>query len=84
MAAAKAICDHIRDTWFGIPEGESVSMSVISYGNFYSITSGLLNSFPVIIKNKTWKVVEVLPINDFSGEEMDLSARELAKRKETA
>uniref|UniRef100_F7CZS6 Malate dehydrogenase n=1 Tax=Equus caballus TaxID=9796 RepID=F7CZS6_HORSE len=54
MSAAKAICDHVRDIWFGTPE------------------------------DKTWKVVEGLPINDFSREKMDLTAKELAEEKETA
>ena len=41
-------------------------------------------SFPVVIKNKTWKFVEGLPINDFSREKMDLTAKELTEEKETA
>lgn len=35
-------------------------------------------------QDKTWKVVEGLPINDFSREKMDLTAKELAEEKETA
>ncbi|KAF4799682.1 Malate dehydrogenase, cytoplasmic [Turdus rufiventris] len=54
MSAAKAICDHVRDIWFGTPA------------------------------DKTWKFVEGLPINDFSREKMDLTAKELAEEKETA
>lgn len=84
MSAAKAICDHVRDIWFGTPEGEFVSMGIISDGNSYGIPDDLLYSFPVTIKDKTWKVVEGLPINDFSREKMDLTAKELAEEKETA
>uniref|UniRef100_A0A8C8WA08 Malate dehydrogenase 1 n=3 Tax=Felidae TaxID=9681 RepID=A0A8C8WA08_PANLE len=84
MSAAKAICDHVRDIWFGTPEGEFVSMGIISDGNPYGIPDDLLYSFPVTIKNKTWKVVEGLTINDFSREKMDLTAKELAEEKETA
>lgn len=41
--------------------------------------------FVIIFKqNKTWKIVEGLPINDFSREKMDLTAKELAEEKETA
>ena len=58
-----------------------MSMSVISYGNFYSIPSDLINSFPVITKNKTWKVVEVLLINDFSGEDMEFLQGNWQKEK---
>ncbi|ERE92520.1 malate dehydrogenase, cytoplasmic-like protein [Cricetulus griseus] len=84
MSAAKAISDHIRDIWFGTPEGEFVSMGVISDGNSYGIPDDLLYSFPVVIKDKSWKFVEGLPINDFSREKMDLTAKELAEEKETA
>ncbi|XP_006881015.1 PREDICTED: malate dehydrogenase, cytoplasmic-like isoform X1 [Elephantulus edwardii] len=84
MSAAKAIGDHIRDIWFGTPEGEFVSMGVISDGNPYGVPDDLLYSFPVVIKNKTWKIVEGLTVNDFSREKMDLTAKELTEEKEQA
>ncbi|KAM4771652.1 malate dehydrogenase, cytoplasmic [Rhinophrynus dorsalis] len=84
MSAAKAICDHIRDIWFGTPEGEFVSMGVISDGNPYGVANDLMYSFPVTIKDKKWKIVEGLKINDFSREKMDLTAKELLEEKETA
>lgn len=36
-SAAIAICDHMRDWWFGTKEGEFVSMGVISDDNNYGI-----------------------------------------------
>ncbi|XP_063299833.1 malate dehydrogenase, cytoplasmic [Pelobates fuscus] len=84
MSAAKAICDHVRDIWFGTPEGQFVSMGVISDGNGYGVANDLLYSFPVTIKDKTWKIVEGLKIDDFSREKMDLTAKELIEEKETA
>lgn len=84
MSAAKAICDHLRDIWFGTREGEFVSMGVISDGNSYGIPEDLVYSFPVTIKNKCWSFVEGLPINDFSREKMDLTTKELVEEKETA
>ncbi|XP_070588648.1 malate dehydrogenase, cytoplasmic isoform X1 [Erythrolamprus reginae] len=85
MSAAKAICDHVRDIWFGTPEGEFVSMGVISDGNSYGVPDDLIYSFPIVLsKDKTWKFVEGLPINDFSREKMDLTAKELVDEKETA
>ncbi|XP_034288351.1 malate dehydrogenase, cytoplasmic [Pantherophis guttatus] len=85
MSAAKAICDHVRDIWFGTPEGEFVSMGVISDGNSYGVPDDLIYSFPVVLsKDKAWKFVEGLPINDFSREKMDLTAKELVDEKETA
>ncbi|NP_001083335.1 malate dehydrogenase 1 S homeolog, cytoplasmic isoform mdh1 [Xenopus laevis] len=84
MSAAKAICDHVRDIWFGTPEGQFVSMGVISDGNSYGVPEDLMYSFPLTIKNKTWKIVEGLCINDFSREKMDITAKELQDEKETA
>lgn len=59
-------------------------MGIISDGNSYGVPDDLIYSFPVTIKNKTWKIVEGLPINDFSREKMDLTAKELKEEKETA
>ncbi|KAM4694575.1 malate dehydrogenase, cytoplasmic [Discoglossus pictus] len=84
MSAAKAICDHVRDIWFGTPEGTFVSMGVFSDGNPYGVPGDLLYSFPVTIKDKTWKIVEGLSINDFSREKMEITAKELQEEKETA
>ncbi|XP_078412653.1 malate dehydrogenase, cytoplasmic-like [Cetorhinus maximus] len=84
MSAAKAISDHLRDIWFGTPEGEWVSMGVISDGNPYNVPNDLVYSFPVQIKNKAWNIVECLKISDFSCEKMKATAKELTEEKETA
>ncbi|MGH0159855.1 UNVERIFIED_CONTAM: hypothetical protein FKN15_067645 [Acipenser sinensis] len=84
MSAAKAISDHMRDIWFGTPEGEFISMGVISDGNSYEVPSDLIYSFPVVIKNKTWKIVDGLAINDFSRGKMDATAKELVEERDSA
>ncbi|XP_077586556.1 malate dehydrogenase 1Ab, NAD (soluble) isoform X1 [Stigmatopora nigra] len=84
MSAAKAICDHMRDIWFGTPEGEFISMGVYSSGNTYKVPSDLIYSFPVQIKNKSWKIVEGLAINDFSKAKMEATATELIEERDTA
>ncbi|XP_044144743.1 malate dehydrogenase, cytoplasmic [Bufo gargarizans] len=84
MSAAKAICDHVHDLWFGTLEGEHVSMGVTSDGNSYGVPNDLLYSFPVTIKDKTWKIVEGLNIDDFSCEKMTVTAKELQEEKDTA
>ncbi|KAM9810089.1 malate dehydrogenase 1Ab, NAD (soluble) [Syngnathus typhle] len=84
MSAAKAICDHMRDIWFGTPEGEFISMGVYSAGNTYNVPNDLIYSFPVQIKNKTWKIVEGLAINDFSKAKMEATAKELIDERDTA
>ena len=47
MSAAKAICDAMRDWWFGTEEGDWVSMGVPSDGNEYGVPDGLICSFPL-------------------------------------
>uniref|UniRef100_A0A8C6U751 Malate dehydrogenase n=1 Tax=Neogobius melanostomus TaxID=47308 RepID=A0A8C6U751_9GOBI len=84
MSAAKAICDHMRDIWFGTKEGEFISMGVFAGGNSYGIPEDLIYSFPVQIKNKTWKIVDGLSVNDFSRGKMDATATELVEERDTA
>ncbi|XP_052001710.1 malate dehydrogenase, cytoplasmic-like [Xyrauchen texanus] len=84
MSAAKAICDHMRDIWTGTPEGEFISMGVYSNGNCYGVPEDLIYSFPVAIKDKTWKIVDGLAINDFSRAKMDETAAELVEERDTA
>uniref|UniRef100_A0A8C6ZZR5 Malate dehydrogenase n=1 Tax=Nothoprocta perdicaria TaxID=30464 RepID=A0A8C6ZZR5_NOTPE len=74
MSAAKAICDHVRDIWFGTP---AVRCST-------GASACLPNTSAFDLNDKTWKFVEGLPINDFSREKMDLTAKELTEEKETA
>uniref|UniRef100_A0A8C5HNT0 Malate dehydrogenase 1Ab, NAD (soluble) n=1 Tax=Gouania willdenowi TaxID=441366 RepID=A0A8C5HNT0_GOUWI len=52
------------------PSGEFVSMGDLIY------------SFPVEIKNKTWKIVNDLPVNDFSRSKMDATAAELVDERD--
>jgi len=84
MSAAKAICDHVRNWWFGTEEGRWVSMGVITKGTPYGIADELMYSMPVTIKDKQWTIVENLDINDFSREKMDITAKELVEEKEMA
>lgn len=58
MSAAKAAGDHMRDWWFGTKPGEWVSMGVVSDGS-YGIPKDVVFSFPVIIKDKHYEIVQV-------------------------
>uniref|UniRef100_A0A673KNV7 Malate dehydrogenase 1Ab, NAD (soluble) n=1 Tax=Sinocyclocheilus rhinocerous TaxID=307959 RepID=A0A673KNV7_9TELE len=95
MSAAKAICDHMRDIWTGTTEVNFLgvlhnsqrhcsSMGVYSTGNPYGVPEDLIYSFPVSIKDKTWKIVDGLAINDFSKAKMDATAAELVEERDTA
>ncbi|CAF0712384.1 unnamed protein product [Brachionus calyciflorus] len=83
MSAAKAICDHLRDWWFGTPENDWVSMGVISDGS-YGVEKGLLYSFPVKCSNKTWTIVQGLEINDWARDLMNKTAQELVEERNDA
>lgn len=83
MSAAKAACDHMRDWFFGTPEGVYVSMAVPSDGS-YSIPEGVVYSFPVTIGNKEWKIVQGLPISDASRAKMDATLAELQQERDEA
>lgn len=58
MSAAKAAGDHMRDWWFGTKPNEYVSMAVVSDGS-YGVPKGLVYSFPVEVKDKKYKIVQV-------------------------
>ncbi|CAH3145393.1 unnamed protein product [Pocillopora meandrina] len=83
MSAAKAICDHMRNWWFGTAEGEFVSMGVVSDGS-YGIPKDIVYSFPVRISpDHKYEIVKGLAISDFSREKMDATAEELLQEKES-
>jgi malate dehydrogenase len=84
MSAAKAICDHVRNWWFGTSSDEWVSMGVVSDGS-YGIEKGLVYSFPVRIDaNRKWSIVQDLSIDDWSRGLMDKTANELIQERDDA
>jgi len=84
MSAAKAICDHLRDWWQGVPEGSFVSMGVASNGA-YGIEEGLIYSFPVKTnKDHTYTIVEGLNVDDFAQEKIEFTMKELIEEKNAA
>lgn len=82
MSAAKAASDHVRDWWLGT-SGSIVSMGVLSDGS-YGIPKDIIFSFPVEIKNKQWKIVQGLKVDDFSRSKLDITTKELLEEKEEA
>ena len=84
-SAANAACDHVHDLWFGTKHGKHASIGVISDGNSYGIPEGIMYSFPCAISpGGKWKVVDGLPINEFSREKMDKTATELLEERKMA
>jgi malate dehydrogenase len=84
MSAAKAICDHMHDWWFGTKTGRWVSMGVPSDGS-YGIEAGLIYSFPVAIKpDRTYSIVQGLDIGTFAREKLDATLQELVEERDDA
>jgi malate dehydrogenase len=79
-SAASATIDAARDWLTGSPEGDWVSMAVVSDGN-YGVPEGLISSFPVTTKDGDWTIVQGLEIDDFSRGRIDKSTAELADER---
>ncbi|MFC5727679.1 MULTISPECIES: malate dehydrogenase [Nocardioides] len=79
-SAASATCDAARDWLNGTPEGDWVSMAVVSDGS-YGVQEGLVSSFPVTTRDGNWEIVQGLEIDEFSRGKIDASVAELADEK---
>jgi malate dehydrogenase len=79
-SAASATTDAARDWLLGSPEGNWVSMAVISDGS-YGVPEGLISSFPVTTKDGNWTIVQGLEIDEFSRSRIDKSTAELADER---
>jgi malate dehydrogenase len=79
-SAAHAAIDHMRDWAQGTPEGEWVSMGVPSDGS-YGVSEGLISSFPCVVRNGKWQIVQGLEIDDFSRAKIDASVAELEEER---
>ena len=80
-SAASATIDAARDWLKGSPDGDWVSMAVVSDGS-YGVPQGLISSFPVTTSGGDWQVVQGLEINDFSRSRIDASTAELAEERD--
>ena len=80
-SAADAAIDHMNSWILGTDEGDWVSMAVPSDGS-YGIEEGLIYSFPVTCKDKKYKIVQDLEIDEYSQEKMRLSEQELIDERE--
>jgi malate dehydrogenase len=79
-SAASATINAARDWLLGTPDGDWVSMAVISDGS-YDVPGGLISSFPVTTKDGNWSIVQGLDIDEFSRARIDASAAELADER---
>jgi malate dehydrogenase len=56
-------------------------MAVTSDGS-YGVPEGLISSFPVVVKDGRYEIVQGLEIDDFSRARIDASAAELAEERD--
>jgi len=80
-SAANAACDHVRDWVLGSPDGDWVSMAIVSDGS-YGVPEGLVSSFPVTTKGGAHSVVQDLDIDAFSRTRIDATVAELVETRD--
>ena len=80
-SAANAAIDHMRDWEGGTSEGDWVSMGVPSDGS-YGVPEGLISSFPCVVRDGQWQIVQGLEIDEFSRERIDASVAELSSERD--
>jgi malate dehydrogenase len=80
-SAANAAIDQMRNWALDTPEGDWVSMGVLSDGS-YGIERDLMYSFPVTVINGEVSIVKGLDINEFSMQRLRLSETELKEERD--
>jgi malate dehydrogenase len=80
-SAANAAVDHIRSWVLGTPQGDWVSMGVVSDGS-YGITEGVISGFPCTFADGEYSIVQGLDIDAFSRARIDKSTGELVDERD--
>ena len=80
-SAANAAIDHVRDWVLGTPDGDWVSMGVVSDGS-YGTPEGIVTGFPCTTKDGTYQIVQGLELDDFSRSRIDTSNQELVDERD--
>ena len=80
-SAANATVEHMHDWVLGTAEGDWVSMSVPSDGS-YGVPEGLISSFPCVVKDGRYEIVQGLELNEFSRAKIDASVAELVDERD--
>jgi malate dehydrogenase len=79
-SAASATVDAARSWLLGSPDGDWVSMAVVSDGS-YGVPEGIVSSFPVTTKDGNWSIVQGLEIDEFSRGRIDKTTAELVDER---
>jgi malate dehydrogenase len=81
-SAASAAIDHMHDWALGTPDGDWVSMSVISDGS-YGTPDGIISSVPATCSGGDFSIVQGLEVNEFSQERINATHAELVAERDT-
>jgi malate dehydrogenase len=80
-SAASAALNHVYDWVRGTPEGDWVSVGLVSDGS-YGIPEGLIAGFPARSVDGEWQVVQGLEIDESSRARIDASVAELVSERD--
>jgi len=79
-SASSSAIDHMRDWALGSRDGDWVSMAVPSDGS-YGIAPGVVFSYPCVCKGGDYRIVQDLPIDDWSREKLAATEKELREER---
>jgi len=79
-SAASAAIEHMREWALGT-DGRWTSWAVPSDGS-YGADKGIWYSYPVIVKDGKYSIVQGLSVDQFSAQRMDVTRKELVSEKE--
>jgi malate dehydrogenase len=75
-SAANGVLDTIRSIATPTPEGDWVSLAVVSHGE-YGVPEGLQFGFPIVSNGTTWSVVEGIEHDSFARDKIAATIAEL-------
>jgi malate dehydrogenase len=78
-SAANAAIDHVRD-WLHGTDGRWVTMGIPSDGS-YGIPQDVMFGYPVTCADGRYRIVQDLPIDEFSRERINLTLKELEEER---
>lgn len=79
-SAANAVVDSVRSIVEPTAKGDWHSVAIHSEGS-YAIEKGLITSFPVTSDGQKLRIVEGLPVNDFSRQKIEATINELKEER---
>jgi malate dehydrogenase len=80
-SAANATVEHMHDWVLGSAANDWISMSVPSDGS-YGVPEGIISSFPCVVKDGKYEIVQGLELNVFSRAKIDASVAELIDERD--